>query len=402
MNTTKLARCAAITLGTLALSACATTLPPSPAIPLPVAGDLVKSAPLDGKLALPNAGKSLSMTYLSTNGITGSGTIPVTAEVILPPGQAPAGGWPIVAWAHGTVGIASQCAPSLNPYTPRNSAYLSEWIKRGFAIVATDYQGLGTSGVHPYLNTRAEAYNVLDSVRAALKGVPGLSNKVMIVGQSQGAGAAFAAAAFAPQYAPDLNIRGTVATGIPYMSPQIVQAMMASNQKKSPKTKQAASVDPVVAYGLLIGASYGGINSSFDPATAFTPKAMNAYNAASKVCLTPLLDEVKKDHLTQRNAFRPDMAKVLTPALKTMMYPTLKLSQPLFVGTGTADVDVATAGQLALVHDACAAGTLVQAHLYKGKDHSGAVLTSLPDSEIFTKAVMNGETLTPQCSPVAK
>ncbi|KXV68128.1 signal peptide-containing protein, partial [Gluconobacter japonicus] len=138
------------------------------------AGALVSSGPLADALSLPDAGKSLRITYLSTDGVTGKGLVPVTAEVIVPAGEAPAGGWPIVAWAHGTVGNDDSCAPSLNPYSARNTQYLSEWMKRGFAIVATDYQGLGTPGVHPYLNTRAEAYSVLDSVRAALKSVPGL------------------------------------------------------------------------------------------------------------------------------------------------------------------------------------------------------------------------------------
>lgn len=59
-------------------------------------------------------------------------------------------------------------------------------MKRGFAVVGTDYQGLGTTGTHAYLNTRVEAYSVLDGVRAALASVQGLQNKIMIVGQSQG------------------------------------------------------------------------------------------------------------------------------------------------------------------------------------------------------------------------
>ncbi|AOX17180.1 lipase family protein [Kozakia baliensis] len=381
------------------LTACAPHQQPPPPLP-PKAGTLLQSAPLASELSIPQAATALRITYNGTNGVTGSGLIPVSGEVLIPPGPAPQGGWPVVAWAHGTVGIASQCAPSQNPFSKRNAAYIAAWLQRGFAIVATDYQGLGTPGTHPYLNARAEAYNVLDSVRAALSGVPNLANKIMIVGQSQGAGAAFAAAAYAPQYAPELNIRGTVATGIPYMSPQIVQTMLtAAQHKPAHASKHGGKVDPVVAYGLLIGASYGGIDPTFDPNTAFTSKAMNAYHTASQVCLSPLLDQVKQDGLTQRNAFRPGFAKALAPAIKAMMYPTLKLAQPLFVGTGSADIDVAAAGQKALVHDACAAGSVVQAHVYKGLDHSQTVLASLPDSAAFTKAVMQGETLAPQCTP---
>ena len=61
---------------------------------------------------------------------------------------------------------------------------------------------------------------MLDSVRAVIRDVPGLAHKIVIVGQSQGGGAAFATAAFAPDYAPELDIRGSVATGIPYLAPR--------------------------------------------------------------------------------------------------------------------------------------------------------------------------------------
>ncbi|MFT8768053.1 MAG: lipase family protein [Gluconobacter cerinus] len=356
-------------------------------------GVLLNSAPLADTLSLPNAARSLRITYLSTDGVTGKGLVPVTAEVIVPAGVAPAGGWPIVAWAHGTVGNDDSCAPSLNPYSERNTHYLSEWMKRGFAIVATDYQGLGTPGVHPYLNTRAEAYSVLDSVRAALKSVPGLQNKVMIVGQSQGGGAAFASAAFAPTYAPDINVRGTVATGIPYMTPEILSGLLQEAGKSS-------GYSPLVAYTLLIGSSYAGLHPTFRPEDAFTSKAMPAFKAAADSCLTGLSDMAEKDGLTLANALQPTFVKAMTPAFKTMTYPTLKLAQPLFVGTGTADQDVPPQLQEGLVKAACAAGSTVQAHLYKGLDHSQTVNASLPDSAAFTKAVMAGEPVTPQCTPI--
>ena len=85
-------------------------------------------------------------------------------------------------------------------------------------MVATDYQGLGTPGPHPYLATRPEAYSVLDSIRAVRQAFAGLADKIVIVGQSQGGGAAFATAGIAPEYAPELGIRGTVATGVPYLA----------------------------------------------------------------------------------------------------------------------------------------------------------------------------------------
>jgi pimeloyl-ACP methyl ester carboxylesterase len=102
--------------------------------------------------------------------------------------------------------------------------YLNAWLSAGFAVVVTDYQGLGTPGGHPYLAAKPEAYGVLDSVRA-VKGRDQIGDVVLIVGQSQGAGAAFATAALAPSYAPDVKLRGTVATGLPYFSRETLAAL---------------------------------------------------------------------------------------------------------------------------------------------------------------------------------
>ncbi|MBB2166932.1 alpha/beta hydrolase [Gluconacetobacter aggeris] len=385
-----------------ALAACQAVplrAPPAPAIR--AVGTLTGQAPLDPANGVPGAGQALAITYLSTDGVTGTGLVPVTGEVLYPAGSPPPGGWPIVAWAHGTVGIAMACAPSRNPHSVRDQDYLGAWLHRGFAIVATDYQGLGSGGTHPYLNARAAAYSVLDGVRAALSGLPHLRNTVMIVGQSQGAGAAFAAASYAPSYAPALDIRGTVATGIPYMTPQIAKSLMAGPHGAAGKTPKG-EVDPVVAYALLIAASSAGLDPSFDPAEAFTPRAMHAFHAASQQCLPALLDIVRDDGLTRANSFRPTLPRALAPALKAMAFPTLKLAAPLFVGTGSEDRDVAPQGQLLLVRDACRAGTTVQAHLYRGLDHSQTVMASLPDSAVFTRSVMGGTPVTPDCAPVAR
>ncbi|WP_415553717.1 alpha/beta hydrolase [Komagataeibacter rhaeticus] len=359
----------------------------------PHAGMLTASAPLDTALSLPDAGQALRITYLSTNGVTGTGPVPVTAEVIVPPGNPPAGGWPIVAWAHGTTGVADHCAPSANPWTERNRRYLSAWMKRGFAVVGTDYQGLGTPGGHAYLDTRVEAYSLLDGVRSARAAVPTLGARIMIVGQSQGGGAAFASAAYAPAYAPELDIRGTVATGAPYITPALMQQLLAT------PTAPGAAYNPLVVYLLYLAQGQAGYQPGFRPQDAFTPKALPAYHAAASLCVSDLTDRVKKEGLNLGNALRPGFAKALAPALAAMQYPTLRLAQPLFTGTGELDRDVPPPLQLGLVRAACAAGTVVQAHLYKGLDHSQTVNASLPDSAAFTQAVMAGRPVTPQCTP---
>jgi hypothetical protein len=72
-------------------------------------------------------GLSVRFVYGATDGVDGSRVFKTSGAIFLPTGDAPAGGWPIVAWAHGTVGIADRCAPSVNPRSSRDAEYLSNW-----------------------------------------------------------------------------------------------------------------------------------------------------------------------------------------------------------------------------------------------------------------------------------
>ncbi|MBD0323785.1 MAG: hypothetical protein ICV72_10420, partial [Aldersonia sp.] len=110
---------------------------------------------------------------------TGPGDRPALSSgaVYVPDGMPPQGGWPVVSWAHGTVGMGDQCAPSNYKSTERDSAYLAHWMQQGYAVVATDYVGLGNPGVHPYLDGPAAARSVVDMVRAARTQVPQLSSE---------------------------------------------------------------------------------------------------------------------------------------------------------------------------------------------------------------------------------
>jgi pimeloyl-ACP methyl ester carboxylesterase len=353
------------------------------------AGEWIASESLPEGLGLPGAARQLRYVYGATDGADGKNALPASGALFIPPGEAPAGGWPIVAWAHGTVGIADRCAPSLTPRSARDAQYLGAWLNEGYAIVASDYQGLGTPGPHPYLHTRAEAYSLLDGVRAALQGVPGLANKVLLVGQSQGAGAAFATAGYAPDYAPELNIVGTVATGLP--NPQ------ARNTSVDPD-----AVDRTIAYLLYIAASAEALDPSLTPDLALQERALPAYQAASRLCVQEMFQKVVNDGLTRNNALRPTFAKVYAKLLGAIGYHTLALKQALFVGTGERDIDTPTAGQLVLVRATCAAGTTVEAHLYAGLDHSGTVNPSFKDSVVFARKVMTSQPITPQCEPQAQ
>ena len=161
-----------------------------------------------------------------------------------------------------------------------------------------------------------------------------------------------------------------------------------------------AGYSPLVDYVLYLATGLAGHDPHFRPEEAFTPKALPFYRKAAHECLTSLSQQTQAAGLTLHNTLQPTFLKAISPALKGMEFPTLKLAQPLFTGTGTEDRDVPPALQLGLVKAACAAGSLVQAHLYKGLNHSETVNGSLADSAIFTNEVMTGQPVPPQCNPV--
>ena len=353
-------------------------------------GTMLRSEPLPPVLGLANAGRQTRILYASTDGLDGSRPTVVSGALFEPKGAPPRGGWPLIAWAHGTVGVADICAPSWSVRSYRDIAYLNRWLAQGYAIAATDYQGLGTAGGHPYLDTRVEAYSVLDSIRAALAADPNIANKVVIVGQSQGGGAAFATAAFAPRYAPDVNLRGTVATGVPYFGPNVPSA----------GATDPTSVDPGIAYIFYIALMAQQTDPSLDAATLFTPVGAPVFEVARSACIDALEDDVVLARLSDAAAVRPAMFAVFAKHLKDFMYPTLSLKTPVFIGTGLADRDVRPAVQEQLVKDSCAAGTVVEAHQYAGLSHSETVNASLRDSLPFVRKAFDGAKISPVCSPV--
>src|SRR5512139_879182 len=146
-------------------------------------GSIIRVWPLEGGGPSGAGGTAFRILYRST-GLSGE-PIEVSGAIFIPPG--PGGGRNIIAWAHPTSGVVEACAPSLMPDLAGTIWGLSEILARGYVVVATDYPGLGTPGIHPYLIGESEGRAVLDSVRAA-RDLPdaGASNRFAVWGHSQG------------------------------------------------------------------------------------------------------------------------------------------------------------------------------------------------------------------------
>lgn len=213
-------------------------------------GDVLRTEPLPMALSIPSAdgplpGHATRILYRSND--THGNPIAVSGFYLEPttdwtgPGERP-----LITLAVGTQGQGDTCAPSktagsLLGYTPPlglAAGYEVPTIEllaaRGFAVVVTDYHGLGTPAVHDWLNRAATAHAVLDAARAA-KNLPATTitptAPIGIWGYSQGGGAAAAAAELQPRYAPELDVRGTFAGAPPADLAQLLTTLDASVAK---------------------------------------------------------------------------------------------------------------------------------------------------------------------------
>ncbi|GKV81209.1 lipase family protein [Pectobacterium versatile] len=340
-----------------------------------VPGTLIEKTTLDAKNGLQEAAEQYLIRYRSLSGVDGKSPREDTGAVFIPKGETPKGGWPVVVWTHGTIGVGTSCAPSLNPRSERDVQYLNTWLSLGFAIVAPDYAGLGSDGLHHYLNSRGEAWSVLDSVTASLSTFP-LRNQLTLVGQSQGAHAAFATAGYQPDYAPNLRIISTVLTGTPYFDDKTSAADLFAGES-------GEGGDPKIPYVMYIYLSAADMNKELKVDDYFTPKAAAVVADARKMCIGELTQKVMAEGLNAKNSLKPAIQELLDSQTASLRYNTLKINQPVFIGIGTSDINVPTKMQRHFAEDVISAGTSAEVHEYKGMNHSETVNVSLRNSAPF-------------------
>lgn len=355
----------------------------------PTVGTLLRQEPLHSHQSVPGAAEGIRLLYTSTDGLDGETPVIVSGSLFLPEGNPPTGGWPLLLWSHGTVGIADICAPSWTGYVPFHQEHLKRWLEQGYAIVASDYQGLGTVGTHPYLATKPAAFNNLDVIRAVQSADFPVTDKVVIAGQSQGAGAVIATAGHASDYAPDIDLRGVVATGVPFFSPEGLIAVR--------EMRPTDVVDPMLGYNFLALTLVQQIDPDFDIADYVSDMALPTAEGVANICNRDMRAKIQNAGLTYDMTFKQSPSEHLIEAFRKMQFPTLDLSVPLFVGSGAADRDTPLRMQAGFVKRACAAGSVVEAHLYEEHDHLTTLNYSTTDSSKFVAAAFAGSEISGNC-----
>lgn len=333
-------------------------------------GTIIRVWPLEGGgPGMGGNGDAFRILYRSTD--PSGRPIPVSGAIYIPNGPAPADGRNIIAWAHPTSGVMPPCAPSLMPDVGGMMWNLPNMISQGYIVVATDYPGLGTDGIHPYLIGESEARSVLDSVRAARE-LPntGASNRFAVWGHSQGGHAALYTGEVAARYAPDLKLVG-VAAAAP--ATYLVELFDADES-----TEQDLLAMTILSWTRL---------ENTPPATLVEPQAMPAFEKTARDCIESVaeFEAIEKDESPLKSGLFLKVDPAKTDPWKGIMLRNTPgqapAGAPVFIAQGTADTTVEPEITKRFGEALCAQGVRVSfvplpgvTHTFAARDSANAAL----------------------------
>lgn len=290
--------------------------------------------------------------------------VATSGVVLVPAGTPPSGGWPVIAWAHGTSGVARMCAPSLMKDLAYGEEGLMPMVRAGYAVVATDYHGLGTEGPHEYFSKTAQARDVIYSIPAARAAEPSLGPRWVVDGHSQGGLAAWGVAEL-EQTVNDPTYLGAVAVAPATMVKEFAQITVAP--------KGAAMYFDYFAFA--IHARW----PEFTPRDMLTGNALSKYrDVTSKGCwlyaYASDLNDAEPVQLRPGWSQKPAVQAFITTNEKG----DIKVS-PILVIAGEADQSVPLAAIERDVASVCKKGSTLAFRTYPGLDHDPVMVKSTPD-----------------------
>ena len=367
----------AVVLGLLATAACTKSVPPQEAslvgeppivtTPAPISPETLAArgtvvsqhafhSSSDALTAA--AGTSIAAEYHSTDGSTGKSTV-VSGAFFVPPGTPPRGGWPVIAFAHGTTGIGHGCGPSMHDDLLGLSDSIASTLKQKYAVAITDYQGLGRTGVHPYLEPRTAGYNVIDSVRALRELDPSASPRWLAMGGSQGGQAAWAADEVAGTYGTGLDLVGAVA-----LAPAVDISRIPDLAWNSALSDQQTTFMPMI----VVGASR--VDPTITVSDYLSPTAeqkLGDLTGCDQPRLVAAATSLDENDVRPRSRAAADR---LRDRLRRNALPQQKLDAPLLVLNGDRDEVVLPTWVEAAVTRGCAMGDEITHRVVPGANHT--------------------------------
>lgn len=341
-------------------------------------GDVIWTAPI----IAPAGSRGWKILYHS-QALDGH-DIAVSGVVIVPTSKIPSGGRPVISWAHGTHGLADACAPSKALDIAYRIPGIKDFIKQGDIVVATDYEGLGTPGEHPYLVGESEARGVLDIVRA-VRQMPGsgASATTLVYGHSQGGQAALFAGQIASSYAPELHLLGVTAVA-PVAD---VTAMV----------PMATTVPVLLGYDVMTAVGFRAAYPNVDLSTVLGPQALANLNVVDQRCSDDVVDYFAQYPPSQVVAHNPLDVPALAQLLQQSTAGGVHTAVPQFIVQGDLDALVPKTVTDRYVHRACGQGDQLLYRVYPGQDHITARDVSVHDVEAWLTARLAGQPAPSSC-----
>ena len=341
--------------------------------PMPPArpGELIRSETSD-QYDVPYDMSALRILYHSRS--AQGEDVAVSGVVLFPGGTPPAGGWPIIAWAHDFGGSARACAPSL----VRNlnaGPLLTMYVGLGYAIVASDYAGLGTEFPNAALDMRSNALDVIYSVPAARTAVPHLGARWIAAGYGQG-GLAVVGVAEAENKMKDRNYLGGMAISGVGDAAELFERLARAASYPMPA---------ILAQGIK------SIFPHFQAEEILTPKAMPIYRGIGDICSPPGIPsgEMLKPG-SENNRFVKDFFTRNTPGEKPAF-------SPLFIISGDADPIAPSSLAAGTVARMCKQGDRVLFRKYPELDASAVMGNSVSEQISWIRARFTGRPAPSSC-----
>jgi Secretory lipase len=311
--------------------------------------------------ALTSAARTTLVLYRSV--LPNGKPTAVSGLVFTPRGHAPKHGWKLIDWAHGTTGIADICAPSRAAGASYVYPQFNGWLKAGYAIAQTDYQGLGTPGTHLYLIGHAEGRSVVDAALAARHLYPSIGRRYVIAGHSQGGQSALFAAAESAHDAPGLTLAG-------------IGAFAPASHLKTQVQAAGALTKPgggLSALGGLILTGAAAASQAIDLHALLTPAAYALVPAVQRECTAALSQPNSWGGLAPAQIQRPGADPTALYHVLDGENPALKIAAPVIILQGSADTTVFPVFTNQLHGELVAKGDHVEYDVVQGAIHGNVV-----------------------------
>jgi acetyl esterase/lipase len=331
--------------------------------PLPPgkSGELIRSTEFE-EYDLPPGVSAVRLLYYSRS--ASGDDVAASGVILFPDEKPPAGGWPVIAWAHGLSGVARQCAPSL-ARNLQQGPFFSMYVGLGYAVVATDYTGLGTRFRNAFADTPSNAMDVIYSIPAARRVVSQLGSRWIAMGNGEGGMAAVGVAELEREIQ-DPNYLGSIA----------ISRLADLQDVYEPVSSLSYNLPLSLAYGIKT------VYPQFEVNDMLTDKALSLYQQIGQVCSeTEAAQKPSAKEMLKRNWESNNFVQKYFSRSRLGLQPA---NAPLLVISSEADPSIAETTKI--VARLCKQGDRVQFEKYPEDDPGRVIGDSVRDQMAWIHA----------------